>query len=604
MMNEKMKHYSARSGYALATALLLMFVISSFAAILYRQSSQALFQAQRSRESHQALLVAQSAIGYSRGGMLEKFTEYYKEKNQHPHQIPNWFHFRGNGKVGTAGEFYDFFKEDSADLAAAYPSAEIKLGINDVQFNTDPQMGPDGFQYVEVPIEAHVRIGNTTRAVREMVRCEFAPSDVFESAYFLNNFGWFYGVDITLNGDIRSNALMDAKPHSMVLNGTGYSVGTFSGVHYIQHWSRAYYELNASIYARPMLYPLTGQVDGETWEEGYDADGFKVVPDSAELKMPYLGDLEQYEEYADHNDGKVFQDMDGDGNPDLVFSVLYDGAGMNTRPQAKADDGTLVLIGTVDNPIILDGPVVVESDLVIGGVVKGQGTFFVGRNVHIIKDLTYENPPKWVKPLSDVEPVIQATGAADFLGLCAKGSVILGDYTRSNFENKYMQSGFVGTYNTDSSDADIGYCNTTKNGEPAFKGDYTAYYGSKPADNADDYPNKTVRRKYYSSSLSDKDFKSLNPSRKIRHIDAVVYNNHLFAGKLASGAQINGSLVCRNEAMILYGHLEMNWDTRLNGDPRYEGDPTGMGGGTFAPYLPVGDPEFSLLEWSEIQPSI
>ena len=48
----------------------------------------------------------------------------------------------------------------------------------------------------------------------------------------------------------------------------------------------------------------------------------------------------------------------------------------------------------------------------------------------------------------------------------------------------------------------------------------------------------------------------------ITRIDAVMYNNHGIIGHIGN-CTINGSLVCRNEAMIYEGALKINWDHRL-----------------------------------------
>ena len=67
-------------------------------------------------------------------------------------------------------------------------------------------------------------------------------------------------------------------------------------------------------------------------------------------------------------------------------------------------------------------------------------------------------------------------------------------------------------------------------------------------------------RRYYESVALDSEISSRCST--ITRIDAVLYNNHGIFGKLGK-CSINGSLVCRNEAMIYSGSLKINWDHRL-----------------------------------------
>ena len=92
-----------------------------------------------------------------------------------------------------------------------------------------------------------------------------------------------------------------------------------------------------------------------------------------------------------------------------------------------ADKGAVILIGTWDFPILIDGPVVFESDVLIRGFVMGNGTIYSGRNIHIIGDIHYKNAPYW--PYDG--GALPDTKGKDLLRLVARGSIVIGNYARN-----------------------------------------------------------------------------------------------------------------------------------------------------------------------------
>ena len=79
------------------------------------------------------------------------------------------------------------------------------------------------------------------------------------------------------------------------------------------------------------------------------------------------------------------------------------------------------------------GPVVVTNDLVIKGTVTGQGTFFAGRNIHVVEDVTYKDPPQWKQDDTDLANTIKSNLNKDAIGYGARGNIILGKYTDVSF---------------------------------------------------------------------------------------------------------------------------------------------------------------------------
>lgn len=83
-------------------------------------------------------------------------------------------------------------------------------------------------------------------------------------------------------------------------------------------------------------------------------------------------------------------------------------------------DGNLILVGTEDNPITIDGSVAVNGDLVISGKVKGWGQLMVRGNTYVVGDVTYADAPG--------EFGLAADGTENGLALVSGGSILMGDY--------------------------------------------------------------------------------------------------------------------------------------------------------------------------------
>ena len=334
----------------------------------------------------------------------------------------------------------------------------------------------------------------------------------------------------------------------------------------------------------------------------------------------------------------------------------YTGTGPSGDATA-ADNGALVLVGTAANPIVIDGPVVVDSDVIIKGYVTGQGTIYSGRNIHIVGDVKYVNAPSWGHEDADDAAVESANAKKDMLGLVAKGNVVVGDYTYEKSSGYYSReswhdsvdkyisgssgSSVVHSYACDASDANIGYPST-------FAGDYTAveqvaglsaakaatapggydaasgqfgkvravtvaldtfheeayydrwnrYLGTRQVQDTKTELQTSYDRRYYETVCDDALIKSV-ADWGICQVDAVMYNNHGTFGTLGrngSTVNVNGSLVCRDEALIYTASgLRFNWDFRL----RSTGDDADAALG-----LPVGPQDPYVSEWLQVPDSL
>jgi len=117
--------------------------------------------------------------------------------------------------------------------------------------------------------------------------------------------------------------------------------------------------------------------------------------------------------------------------------------------------GSVILIGTYDYPIIINGPVYFDGDVVIRGYVSGQGSIYSGRNIHIIGDIVYRKPsgsveysycgtkyngpPAWPYDSTGAGSktkldFVSDSAKSDLLLLAARGNIIVGDYTSAEWQ--------------------------------------------------------------------------------------------------------------------------------------------------------------------------
>lgn len=435
--------------------------------------------------------------------------------------------------------------------------------------------------------------------IAERVSFGVDRSKVFDYAYFVNNYGWFEGSTITANGGVRANGDMSLSQSPKVngdvyaavneelgvpgdiKNGTGTmdNKNTYRGSQY-----------GTSNRARPLQ---KSPDDG-----GYNAPDTVTAADltarlhgnlSEGLDMPWISGLNDYINYGQEvemqstlSQGGVYYIDNRTSNRNGANYGYYQGTGPSGNASLP-DNHALVLEGTQANPIRINGPVVVSNDVVIKGFVTGQGTIYSSRNIHIVGNIQYVNPPNWANKEAASG---NGNSTKDLLCLAAKGNIVMGDCTASGWldttlkkvltQRPYVQP-YACAQADDGSwiDGDIGY---PRSGQNVFEGNYTATDGgNKVTQQAvyrqerdrwgrlqnvfDHYEYKSATgRRYYDSVVPPNEISSR--ASTITQIDAVLYNNHGIFGKLGQ-CTINGSLVCRNEGMIFSGKLYLNWDYRL-----------------------------------------
>lgn len=482
-----------------------------------------------------------------------------------------WATYRTAHELDRVDEVSELDGSSDPDDKIVHTRVDFANGSYDVQV---VEVVPDGLDHADVRILATGRSGSIERQVTVVMRYGRTPSKVFNYAYFINNFGWLWGSGIRVNGDVCSNGNFSCK--DATVNGDIYAsrnealgaLGTVDGAS--RQDAIDWYRANTGTRSRPTSPTCdddgddlngNGLVDEFEYGVGYDGTSDRLEQQKA-IEMPYLGQLEIYEELATRQRGTMRQGG----------SLVIDGV----------HEGNLMLEGTAADPIVVNGPVVVSGDIAIKGYITGQGTIYAGRNLHVAGNVQYVDPPAWPKPSSDPHGDAAKNETKDLVGLVARGNVVIGDYTSSTWTSStsaYLRPSFTQAYPVAATDADNGYVTQYVDGEPYFHGNYTSTDGGKKDDGSD--------RRYYESTWSDADFHAFAGGDYVEHIDGVMYTNHAVTGRVGSLA-INGTMVSRDEAIIYSGSITMTYDVRLHSNG-YE---------TLDIWLPRA-PLRSLLFWSE-----
>jgi hypothetical protein len=118
-------------------------------------------------------------------------------------------------------------------------------------------------------------------------------------------------------------------------------------------------------------------------------------------------------------------------------------------------DGNLILIGTKDNPVVINQQTIVKGDIIIKGYYTGVGTFWAQGNVYLPSDLQYKNQQltdTTGTPLADAQgrPLEDfgkaSAGKENLGGVVAGGTIVIGDWlTASTNESGLKPDGTIKT---------------------------------------------------------------------------------------------------------------------------------------------------------------
>ena len=245
-------------------------------------------------------------------------------------------------------------------------------------------------------------------------------------------------------------------------------------------------------------------------------------------------------------------------------------------------NGNVALIGTAAQPLVILGPVVISNDLVIKGVMTGQGTFYAGRNVHVVGDLTYANPPQWKQNDTQFDTTAQVNKQKDIVGFGVAGNVVFGDYTNADtnadqwstvktlITPPYTHKEYLGNSQTKgfSLVALIAWLLNTLDGQNGynnalgyFNGVYTGLDGGKSYNTGNSVP-LLGNRAYYQSSFSKQYIHSIATSNP-QNVHGIFYTQHFFGGRLTN-MKLYGSMIARDEAIVSDNNGEFYYDPRIS----------------------------------------
>jgi Tfp pilus assembly protein PilX len=427
-----------------------------------------------------------------------------------------------------------------------------------------------------------------TRNVTAVVRVGTGRSEVFDYAYFINNWGWYYGDTIVANGNVRANGQFDGGGHKATVNAIPRFTSCTNGVLGDQIDS-------GGVYAAWNII-ASANLGGSVKK------GANLHPWVDPVKMPNLTDLSSYEQMAKDNKSSI-----SIGGNVVCNAVVGDEAG---------EKSNLYLVGTTTNPIVLNGTVVVRGDVIIKGYVKGKGAIYASGNVYVAGNLRYTSPiqaPPTTPDRNTIQAWLTANASADALGIFARQHIVVGDYTDSTWQS------YVGQWVTNKlnrSDEDLGL-----DGIPNTKAGRDGKLGTADDDVLEDDGKWTVQRYTqdqasqglipkgakvgdaipgsgedvdgdgkYTTGVALNDFTVKSPlnsqywqgnmpsgvtsyrqltdsASSINQLDGAFYTNHTFAAlalDYSHDLTFNGCLVSRNED-IIYGakRCVFNYDLRL-----------------------------------------
>jgi len=454
--------------------------------------------------------------------------------------------------------------------------------------------------------------GEPRQVMDQTFDLQLSRSGVFDYAYFVNNYGWMYGFDneqLVVNGDMRANGDFEFRYGRPVINGAIIAAANeklspraegriiVEGGTTPRQWSTSTYINNQNNnyqgqgpYMRQGYSPSThGTIGSSAFNEWrdylYEATGQllsgspfgAVLADSRgtrrfdgtvldnrptrEMVLPNLNDLNYY-----LNLSRTWRDpkatyRDGTANPyynqEAFVEVWNPQRNRYERVSTNGViNGSVALIGYRDYPIRIHGPVTVTQDLVIRGYVQGQGTLYAGRNVHIVGDIIYKNPPDFRG--SNFNSVLNSVEKKDVLGLAARGSIMMGNTRqfRDPYPLRYMTPPFTrGRYDENG------------NWIPPFNAlerDETGRYRYQSAYGAADQSD--IERLSTQIDI-DRNGSISADERGISRIDSILFTNFVGGGNLATdgmGLVINGTIIAKDEAMVLWSiPMWLNYDWRI-----------------------------------------
>jgi hypothetical protein len=616
----KLRRLDDNAGHVLMMAVVMALVLAIMAGAFLQMSGTEVTSASLQNDSTRAFYYAEAGLEYAAGTLR-----------------------RGWNGATFVGPF-EFVDAASIDFTPAGPLA---IGLGDYAGTFDVEVLAVNTPYEDardIVVRATGTYRSTSRSILATLRIELEPSKVFDYMYFMNHWSWLYVDGMTVNGNVRASGDFSFGGHSPMLNGhpdfsrrAGADVLESTGGVTSTHSINGAQNVNGMGGLAVNQHEYEDANGNMILDSGEDHDQDLQLDMPRALPMPNLSDATLYEDYAKNwNDGAgssiKIQGL-GAGGTDLVVSNAVYGDELGERQH-------LCLIGTLTNPILLDGPVVVRGDVIIKGYVKGKGTIYSNRNVYIPDDLRYVDGPTTDVPTWTYGQSIEAWQAASAawrqanqdrtgLGLFARENIILDNYKDSTWRSN-VSSWLNNSLNESKEDLGLdGLPNTNDPGEG--DGEWTVdYYTQDDYDRGLIPPGKVIGDVIpgsgedidgdgtYDGRISLTDFEMAtalnttnwggnlpagatsisdldNPAgpRRLKEVYALMYTNHALAGQFGySATQVKffGGWVSRVEATITGTS-----NTLFTHDERFTG-----GGKAYGFILPRTKSQVMVVTWREV----
>ncbi len=538
-------------GFILLMAILWLVTMSIVASGIMFSAKQFNLTENNFVDMDDCFMFAQSALGKVRLDLINDFESYFKSHNSNTGALKDWYY----DELSKMTEIADRAVLSGNDGSGkSYPVNWAKGNYTCTIVNKYLSGG-----VVDILLRLRARLGAARRTFEEHVRIDL-ESGIFKYAYFINNKGWMFGSDITLNGDVRANGNF-AFDYTPTVNGETYAAWNYERVDGSGQYVKG--EITNRNETGNGNYRSDGRSDYERkWLESYSAKTGKIkardmadlnepnpgtdyVPEDREsgkmpanekqdpLPMPYLGDLSAYEDLCRSeaaNGWSRLEYTDENGNKKVITNGVYSGAGPDGET-GTIDDKTLVITGDIK----IMGPVVIPGDLIIKGTYSKFSSPPAGLqasqddinnyttmaeqnslNKNKLSSLAVERKfaaingkggmfvGRNVHIVGDLKSSSKTNNDTDpFLSLAAKGNVIAGPPQEID---EYYISDFCQPYATDDPDyhnTDITYTDYQGNTvtSPAFDGNYTAFDSDLAEGEGGIVMDGVVARDWYSDSV-------------------------------------------------------------------------------------------------------
>ena len=120
-----------------------------------------------------------------------------------------------SSRVATLGQLLD-----NEEHLALVQVAGMRIGRSNVEGEVAHVSQP-GAVYADLRFIATGGNDRASRTIEAVVRYGHKPAEIFDHAYFVNNYGWLWGSGITVNGSVRSNG--DFSASNPTVNGDIYA---------------------------------------------------------------------------------------------------------------------------------------------------------------------------------------------------------------------------------------------------------------------------------------------------------------------------------------------------------------------------------------------